>query len=424
MKNFFQSSLIKNASYLSIMQASNYIIPLLTIPYLLRVLGIENYAKVLLAQTLVMILSTLTDYGYTITGIRDIALHKNNKKELSYYYSKVTNVKIFLVITSIIVAFLFSILYQKLNSELLLVLLSLTFLISHTFTPSWYFIAIGKISQLTIISFISKAIYIIMVFSFISSPEHYIYVNLFMGIGGFVGVLISIYIINIKDQITYYFTSFKIASIELKENFSLFFSNISSIIYQNSSLLVLGMHGSQTHIGNYGSVEKIINAEKQLINVYINLIFPKISFLTSISHREIVIFLKRTFSYFYPAMVSVCLVNVLLSSKIIWAAAGNNANNEMVSLLKIMSFLPLLVSLGTPFHQNLLAYNKKKDVSILLIFSSIVGFALILFLSKIYLAKGTVIAIYITECLIILGFIYLNEFKFRELSLKQEQKKQ
>lgn len=413
----FKNTFFKNASYLSLIQASNYIIPMLTIPYLMRVIGIENYGKVLLAQTLIIFLSALTDFGYSVAAVREMSIFKDDHKKVSKYYSTVINAKFLLLAVAIILSLAFSLVYTNLSNELLLVMFSLPFLLGNTFLPYWYYIAKGKFGQLTIITFVSKIIYLVLVFILVTKPSEYVYVNLYMGIGSIVGVVISIYIIHIKDKVRFVLRPLAVLLLDIRSNLSLFASNFSIIMYQNSNLLILGMYGTKLHIGNYGSVEKIIYAEKQVLNVYSQLIFPKISYLTSISHAQITKFLKQTFKLFFPAIISICLINFFFADTIIDLAGGKEANNDMKFIFRLLSFLPLIVALNVPFYQNLLAYNKKKQTGITLIICTIIGVTLNLALSKIYFATGTVIALTVTELMVSAGFIYLNEFKYKEISI-------
>lgn len=417
MKSIIKNNFVKKASYLSIIQVSNYLIPIITIPYLIRVLGLENYGKVLLAQTLVIFLSAITDYGYNISGVRDVSVVKNNNHEVSKHFSTIMVAKIFLLLVSIIISFVFMSVYSKLNDEFLLVVFSLLFLIGNTFLPTWYFIAKDKLSQLTILTFSSKIVYITLVFAFVSSPSDYIYVNLYMGIASIFAVVLSLYLISLKDKIKILFSSTKQVVKSLKSNFPLFTSNLSIILYQNSNIMILGNYGTKIDVGNYGSVEKIIYAEKQVLNIYSLLVFPKISFLTSISHLEIVKFLKKSIKLFFPSIIVLCFINFFFVDLIIDLAAGDQSNESMKQLYKLMSFLPLIVAINVPFYQNLLAYNKKKQTGIVLIMGTTIGLTLNFILSSYFLATGTVIAICTTEFIVSLGLIYLNEFKYREISI-------
>ena len=67
------SVLRKNILSLFVLQGANYILPLVTIPYLVRVLGPANFGRIAFAQAFIQYFVMLTDYGFNLSATRDIA---------------------------------------------------------------------------------------------------------------------------------------------------------------------------------------------------------------------------------------------------------------------------------------------------------------------------------------------------------------
>ncbi|MFL4190960.1 oligosaccharide flippase family protein, partial [Escherichia coli] len=78
-----KNSILTNIFSMFSIQGVNYIIPLVTIPYLVRVLGLEVYGKYSIILSVLQYLVIITDYGFNLSGSRQIALSLNDKKKIS-----------------------------------------------------------------------------------------------------------------------------------------------------------------------------------------------------------------------------------------------------------------------------------------------------------------------------------------------------
>ncbi len=100
-KSKFQSENSKKISanfmYLSILQGMNLILPLITFPYLVRVLGIENFGLLMFAQAVILYFTMIADYGFNLSGIREVSSNKNNKNKLIKIFSSIMLARFILV---------------------------------------------------------------------------------------------------------------------------------------------------------------------------------------------------------------------------------------------------------------------------------------------------------------------------------------
>ena len=105
-KSKFQSQDSKKISanfmYLSILQGMNLLLPLITFPYLVRVLGIEKFGLIMFAQAFIVYFSMLADYGFNLSGIREVSSNRNNKNKLIKIFSSIMIARFVLVLIGLI----------------------------------------------------------------------------------------------------------------------------------------------------------------------------------------------------------------------------------------------------------------------------------------------------------------------------------
>ena len=76
-------TVLANVSYLSILQIFTILFPLLTYPYLLRVIGLDLYGVIVFAQTIITYVSLVINFGFNMSGAKNVAICKENKELLS-----------------------------------------------------------------------------------------------------------------------------------------------------------------------------------------------------------------------------------------------------------------------------------------------------------------------------------------------------
>lgn len=91
-------TVINNFAWLSVLQIAGYIFPLISIPYLAKVIGVDGFGKIAFASAVIIWIQTITDWGFNFTATRDVAKNKNDKLMVSEIFSNVLWSRILLMI--------------------------------------------------------------------------------------------------------------------------------------------------------------------------------------------------------------------------------------------------------------------------------------------------------------------------------------
>ena len=281
------NKVISNYMYLLLIQGTNFILPLITFPYLVRTLELEKYGVVMMASSLVVFINIFVDFGFNISATREVSLIRKDKKKLSAFYWNVFYTKLILLLISFVVLYLITLTIPKLQSEQLVYLLSFGVVIGQNLFPTWFFQGIEKMKVITLINVLAKIIFTITIFVFIKSPSQYIYVPVLNSLGfliaGFLGFIISLkYIHYIKPKR-------KVMKGFIGDNKSLIISNFATSIYTSGNTFILGLIGGEDIAGVYSSMEKLVMATKTIYTPLYQAIFP---WLTTKPKQKIIQFIE------------------------------------------------------------------------------------------------------------------------------------
>ena len=402
LKDKDKKQILENFLSLSVLQGINYVLPLITLPYLVRVLGPEKFGLIAFARAFVQYFNVLTDYGFNLSATREISIYRENKERVSRIFNAVMIIKFALLIFSFIVLSVIVIVFQKFRKDWEIYYLSFGMVVGQVLFPVWFFQGMEKMKYITFLNLIARLLFTVSIFIFIKEVSDYIYVPLLNSIGiilaGFLGIWVSfkkfpIYLkippwIEIKHQ--------------LKDGGYIFISRISISFYTVSNVFFLGLLTNNTTVGIYSAAEKLINGIKAFNNVILQVMFPFVSKVAKESSLKAVKIVWKELKFFLTLEFILCIFIYLFSYKIVLILLGENFI-DATPIIRILIFtVPLILASAVIGQQILLNFNLKRLFTMSIVYVSF--FHLILLPIFIHLMKeiGAAIAVFITECAIVL----------------------
>lgn len=400
-----RASVFKNFLALGILQGTNFLIPLIIMPYLVTTIGIDSYGIVSFVQVVMIYFFSLTDYGFAITATQQIATNKSDLPKVSKIFSTVVSTKVVLVLFSAVCIIILLFTVPDLKEEQLTVILGFALVIGQTSLPTWFFQGMEKMKYITYINLAAKLIFTALIFIFINEKGDYPFVLFFFGLGNLIsGIIGIVYAIRTFD-LKFKFAAMRDIQTELTNGWGLFVANFSITSYMNSNLFILKIFTTNEIVGYYSVAEKIVMAIRQLLSVFSQAIFPHICQLAEVSYSKIVLFFKQVYVPFTLFIILVCALVFSFSEEVIGIFAEKEVDG-INNLLRILVFVPIVVCLNIFPSQLLLAYNLRKVYTRIMILGSILNVILNIALASTFEAIGTAVSVIITEIFILLG-LYL-----------------
>ena len=407
--------LISNFVALTLVQGTNFLLPLIVMPYVIRQIGPEGFGIISLAHVVMIYLSTMSDYGFNLTATRDIALHKSDVLRVSKIFSVVLVSKILITILVFILLLFLIWVIPIFRANLNIYLFGFVYVIGQSLLISWFFQGLERMHYITLITLLSRLIFVALVLVFIRQKGDSFMFLFFLGAGNIIAGLISILMAIRIFRLQLVRPHWSEIIDELKNGWQIMVSNISVNTYQYANVFILRIFTNDLVVGYYSIAEKIFFAIRQILGIFSQAIYPRVCQLAMKSKEEISTFFSSFYLPFLWLVISLSLGVFIFSPQIVQLFLSEKSELAVL-LLQLLSLVPVIVCLNIPAFQLLLAFNQKNSYSTVLGLGTVVNIVANLILCKNWGALGTCISIIITELFITIGLnIQLNRRKLRYL---------
>ncbi|MDB5199352.1 MAG: flippase [Chitinophagaceae bacterium] len=383
-------------------QGINLLLPLLVMPLVITTIGADGFGIVVIAQVLMIYLSSVSDYGFNLTATRDIALYKQDNQRVSKFFFTVLASKLLITALLFLLLMVLALLTPVFGHNAQLYILGFTYVIGQSLFVNWFFQGVEKMHFITISTFIARLIFVILVLFFIRHKEDGYLFLFFYGIGNMVAGIFSICIAVHIFKLKFFRPHWADIIHEIKDGWQITISNLCINTYLYSNVFILRIFTNDLTVGYYSIAEKIFFTVRQVLSLFSQVVYPHICQLSHKNKDEVNIFLKQIYLPFLLMVIAGCSLLFTLSPEIIHVFLKDTSTLP-VSLLRLLSFVPVIVCLNIPAYQLLIAFNRKKSYLSILGAGTIINIACNILFVNIWGATGTAISIIITELFITVG---------------------
>lgn len=387
-----QKSLKKNTILNIIKTCCSILFPLITFPYISRVLLPENVGKVSFAQSFVNYFSLIAGLGITTYAIRECATSKLNKKKLSNLASQFLSINIITTVISYLLLGITIIVSRKFDNYRELIFIESTIILFTTLGADWLNSAMEDFTYITLRSIFFQLISLVLMFIFVRTQEDYYkyaVISVFSTIGP--------NILNIFYRRRYCTVKFTF-KINWKKHIPpimlLFVMMLSQTIFNNVDITMLGIFQDDYQVGLYSTAYKIVRIISQVVQSLIYVIIPRLSLYFDNQDYENANKLLRKVLSFNIALGLPCVIGVImLSGDIAFLVGGNEfIGAAPVMSILILSFMFSLV--GGSFLGNaiLIPMKKEKYYMIVCLITAVINVILNAILIPKFGANGAAVA--------------------------------
>lgn len=404
-------TLLTNFGYLSALQVAGYVFPLITLPYLAKVIGVDSFGKIAFASAVVVWFQTVADWGFNYTATRDVAQNRDNKEKVSEIFSNVLWARILLMVISFLLLTIVIALVPKFKENQAIILVTFLIVPGQIMYPDWFFQAMERMKYITIFNIVSKALFTIAVFVFIKEKSDFILQPILTSLGFIISGIGAMYLVIVKWGVKLQKPDFKVIMLTIKGSTDVFLNNIVPNLYNSFSIMLLGFFGGAVSNGLFDAGSKFVGISQQFMGVISRTFFPFLSRRIDKHHLYVKINI-----YLSLALTVVLFLSAPLLIKIFFTSEFYDA----IPILRIMSFSILFLALSNIYGTNfMIIEGYERQLRNITLISSLIGFILSLPLIYYFDFIGAAMTVTLTRGILGIG-IMLRVRNIKRTKLKTQ----
>ena len=396
-------SLKLNAFFNVVRNVLRLIFPLITFPYVSRVLMPEGIGKVNFANSIVMYFYTIASLGIGSYGIREAAKIRNDRLSLAKFTKEMLSINMVSTLVSYILLAASLVFVKKFESYRILIIVNSSSIILNTIGFEWLYSALEEYGYITLRSIIFQIISLALTFILVRNSDdvvNYALVSVISNVGSNVCNLIHARrYLDLKTKVKLEIKK------HLKPIFLLFFSSIAITVFSILDTSMVGFIKDDVEVGYYTSASKIIRMIRDLFPAISTVMFARVSYYVGTKEtQKIKEVTGQIFNLFYALSIPICMGFILLMKPILLLMCGSEFL-PAVAVGQVLAPLVILSSIsGYLSGAVLISFGREKIYMYVEVGAALLDIVLnFVFIPK-YGALGAGIATLITELVMFIVF--------------------
>lgn len=338
--------LARNVASLYGVQFANYLLPLITIPYLTRVLGVETWGLVAFAQAFGSYIGIGIEYGFNLSATRAVAKNRESTNELANLVAGVMGARLALAFGAALLALLLESWIPLFRTHPVFLWAAVFWAVGQSFSMLWYYQGFERMRLVAMLDVAGRAAATVSVFILIHHPADGWKVLVLQSSGSLLSVVVATALVY--REIPFRLPTPGLVIKTLRMGWSMFLFRGSMSLYGAGNSFILGLFASPAAVGFYAGAEKLVRALMGMLVPIHQSLYPRISHLVQ-TNRPAASRLARSSMFLMSSVGFILSLAALLSAPWVVPLILGNRFTASVPVLEIMAALPLLDALGTMF---------------------------------------------------------------------------
>jgi polysaccharide transporter, PST family len=387
--------LVQNAVSLYGVQIATYAIPLVTIPYLARVLGVAGWGLVAIAQGFGSYVAILGEYGFGLSATREVARHRDAPDKLADILAGVLGAKVILVAVSVPLAIIAGRWVPVFREHSALLWAGMFWALAQGFSVMWHFQGLERMRLVAALDIFAKILATAGVFLLVRRPEDGWRVLVLQGCGFLVSAVVGLGLAY--REVPFRLPTWAGSWYALRMGWTMFLFRSSVSLYTAGNAFILGLFVSPELVGYYAGAEKISRAFVGILNPISQTLYPRLSHLVSHAQDRAARLARISVVVMGSAGATMGFLIFLLAPVIVHMALGGHFDAS-IPVLRVLAMLVPLVAIGNVLGiQWMLPLGLDSAFNKIIILAGLINLSVALLIAPTYKGIGMAWAVVIAE---------------------------
>ena len=383
-----KNTLIKNIISLYGFSIAKVVLPLITLPYLTRVLSVESYGLVNYVRSVVGYMQIVVDFGFMLSGTKEIVRNQSNRKEIGCISGNIMCARLGLALMLIPVGVVLMYAIPILSNAKSYFILSYVPVLLSVFLFDYVFRGIEKMHVLTMRFFVMKGVSTILTLLIVKSDADLLWIPVLDSLGSAIAIVMVVLELK-RESIHLQITGIKQVIMELRSSAVFFVSNVANTIFGALNTLLIGIFLSSAEVAYWTLCIQLVTAIQTMYQPITDGIYPEMMKSKNLKY------VNRIVNIFMPVIFAGCVFTYVAAEPLLEIVGGEKyvaAKNVLRCLIPVMFLGFPTVIFGWP---TLGAIEKDAAVTLSTVLTAAFQLVSLLFLGAI--GKFTLIAIAATR---------------------------
>jgi polysaccharide transporter, PST family len=375
MKNKDHGRLSVNILAMSVIQISNYLVPIVTIPYLVRTLGFSGYGLMVLVQTIHVYFESLMTYSFVLTAPKDIAQNADDTAKVSPIFHTIVFTKIILFAICFIALTILTSVVPFFAQLQTLIFIGFSILIANLLQIDWFFQGIQQMKNITYINLTSRFLSVVLLFIFVHSPNDVAQAILIVPASQIIASLCGWFLAYRRFGLQFTPPQYLAIKMQCINGFNIFLSQFLVRLYSaDVNITVLGLLTNTTTVGTYALANRIFTF---IVNTTMPInaaLYPYLARLHGADYSRFQKEFRRIFQMYFIGYAVFAFILFFTADWLILLIA-KTSNPNAVLMLKILSAAVIVSPFGPLYTQSLILHEKIRYLLIICLIAIAFNFA-------------------------------------------------
>ncbi len=331
-----------NSAALYGVQICRKIFPLITVPYLTRMLNPVGWGTVAFVLSMADIVALIVEYGFNLSATREISQQRHSRENCCNVMAGVLGAQALLAVVGISLATAVAPHIPLLRNQPSMVVAALVYAVMQGCTPLWFFQGLERLRLAASLEVGAKFVALCGVFLFVRSPQDgwkvVVLQAMSAGISTTAGIALAIRSFGFR------FPDYRLVKDAMQRGWPMFVFRSAESLYGIGNVFLLGLFAPAAVVGYFATAEKITKATWGLLNPIREALYPRLSYLAASSEEAAAKWARPAIAVMVSGGLFLTASLFVMAPWFIRLLAGPNFA-PAVPVLRLYSILPLVLSI-------------------------------------------------------------------------------